>query len=136
MLGNKLGELVGKISSQRVLDVTGNQKIEFNVSTSGTFRNIAVTELHTYVSVIGFDGIPYGQSNGIVMVKNGSESANFTGHAVGYNAGNGKMRYTGSIFFKASSLNGTLSFLNNVLAVFENDIDESNNSTIRLWEWR
>lgn len=136
MLGDKIGELVGKISSQRVLDVTENQKIEFNVSTAGTFRNIEVTEFHTYVSVVGLDGIPYGQTNGIVTIKKGSESASFTGHAVGYNTGNGKMRYIGSIFFKTSSINGNLSFLNNVLGVFENDIDESNNSIIRLWEWR
>lgn len=138
MLADEIGRLRGKIKSQRVIDVTNSPKIEFNVSTAGTFKDIEVTELHTYISVSGFDGIPYGQTNGIIMTKDGNESIGFTGHATGYNTGNGgKMRYIGSIFFKASSsTKEKLAFLNNVLGVFENNIDESNNSEIRLWEWK
>ena len=138
MLGDKIGHLRGKITSQRVVDVTNFPKIEFNVSTTGTFRDIEVTELHTYVSVTGFDGIPYGQTNGIIMTKDCSESISFTGHATGCHTGNGgKMKYMGSIFFKSSSsAKEKLAFLNNVLGVFENYVDESNNSEIRIWEWR
>lgn len=138
MLVDKIGDLRGKITSQRILDVTNSPKVEFNVSTAGTFRNIEVTELHTYVSVTGFDGIPYGQTNGIIMTKDMNESISFRGHATGYYTGNaGKMRYIGSIFFNAlSSTKEKLAFLHNVLGVFENDIDESNNSEIRIWQWK
>ncbi|MGD1836714.1 MAG: hypothetical protein ACPKPY_01485 [Nitrososphaeraceae archaeon] len=60
----------------------------------------------------------------------------FIGGATGYHTGNGeKMRYICSIFFKAlSSTKEKLAFLNNILCVFENDIDESNNSKIELWK--
>ncbi|MGD1834382.1 MAG: hypothetical protein ACPKPY_12540 [Nitrososphaeraceae archaeon] len=138
MLVDKIGDLRGKITSQRVIDATNSPKIEFNVSTVGTFRDIEVTELHTYVSITGFDGIPYGQTNGIIMTKEGSESIGFTGHATGYYTETaGKMRYIGSIYFKvSSSTKEKLAFLNNVLGVFENDIDELNNSEIRIWEWK
>ncbi|MGD1835153.1 MAG: hypothetical protein ACPKQO_05480 [Nitrososphaeraceae archaeon] len=94
--------------------------------------------MHTYVSLTGSEGIPYGQTNGIIMTKDGSESISFIGHITGYHTGNGeKMRYIGGIFFKSSSsTKEKLVFLNNVLCVFENDIDESNNSEIGLWKWK
>ena len=122
----------------RVLDVANSPKIKFNVSIVGTFRDIEVIELHTYISLTWFDGIPYGQTNGIIMTKERCESIGFTGHATGYYTETaGKMRYIGSIYFKvSSSTKEKLAFLNNVLGVFENDIDELNNSEIRIWQWK
>jgi hypothetical protein len=135
MLGDQLGTLTGKIVSKRVLDVTDSPQVEFNVSTMGKLREIEVTELHTYTSMKTLDGIEYGRTNGVIMTKDGSENATFTGHAMGYTNGAGKIKYAGSVFIK-SPLKGKISLLNNVFGVFENDVDESGNIVIRLWEWK
>ena len=48
--------------------------------------------------------------------------------------------FRGSIFYKSSSTisitNGKLSFLNNKIGVFETEVDESGNSTEKVWEWK
>lgn len=135
MLGDQLGILTGKIASKRVLDVTDSPQVEFDVSTTGKLRDTEVTELHTYTSIQAPDGIQYGTTNGIIMTKDGTENATFTGHGMGYINEAGKMKYAGSVFCK-SSLDGKISFLNNVFGVFENDVDESGNIIIRIWEWK
>lgn len=135
MLGDQLGILKGKIMSKRVLDVTDSPQIEFNVSTTGKLRETDVTESHTYTSTQTADGIQYGTTNGIIMTKDGTENATFTGHGMGYINEAGKMKYAGSVFCK-SSLDGKLGFINNVFGVFENDVDESGNIIIRIWEWK
>jgi hypothetical protein len=124
MLGDQLGTLTGKIMSKRVLNVTDSPQIEFNVSTTGKLRETEVTESHTYTSTQTSDGIQYGTTNGIIMTKDGTENATYTGHGMGYINEAGKMKYAGSVFCK-SSLEGKVGFLNNVFGVFENDVDES-----------
>lgn len=135
MLGNQLGMLTGKIMSKRVSDITDSLQVEFNVSTTGNLREIGVTELHTYTSVQTSDGIQYGGTNGVIMTKDGTETATFNGHGIGYTNEAGKIKYAGSVFFKSLS-KGKISFLNNVFGVFENDVDESGDIVIRLWEWK
>lgn len=135
MLGDQLGTLTGKIMSKRVLNVTDSPQIEFNVSTTGKLRGTQVTESHTYISTQTSDGIQYGTTNGIIMTKDGTENATYTGHGMGYTNEAGKMKYAGSVFCK-SSLEGKIGFLNNVFGVFENDVDELGNITIRIWEWK
>ena len=135
LLGEKLGELKGTIISKRVLDGTDDPKVEFNVATGGNLGGVEVTELHIYTSVQGIDEIQYGETKGAVMTIDGNESVTFTGHGMGYATEGGKMAYAGSVFFKTLS-KGRLDFLNNIFAVFENDVDDSGNIIIRAWEWK
>ena len=135
MLGEQLGTLTGKIVNKRVVNVTGSPQIEFNISTAGKVRQIEVTELHTYTSEQRSGGTQYGKTNGIIMTKDGTEYVTFTGHGTGYVDEARKMRYAGSIFFKSLSA-GKIGFLTNVFGVFENDVDESDNIVIRVWEWK
>lgn len=135
MLRDQLGTLAGKIISKRVVDVTEGPEIEFDVSTAGNLREIEVTELHTYKSVQTSEGIQYGRTKGTITSKDGTGNAYFTGHAMGYINEAGKMKYAGSIFVRSPS-KGKISILNGIFGVFENDLDESGNIVIRIWEWK
>jgi hypothetical protein len=47
-------------------------------------------------------------------------------------------RYVGSAFCSTSSstTTGKLGFLNNVVGVFEYEVDENGNSGGKIWEWK
>jgi hypothetical protein len=47
----------------------------------------------------------------------------------------GRVSYRGSLFFRANST-GKLSFLNNIVTVFEYEVDESGNTAAKMWEWK
>ena len=49
--------------------------------------------------------------------------------------GPGKARFRGSVFYK-TSLTGKLFALNNLVGVFEYEIDASVNTSIHVWEWK
>ena len=43
----------------------------------------------------------------------------------------------GSLFYKTkSSAGGKLSFLDNLVGVFEHEVDELGNTTGKVWEWK
>jgi len=106
-----LGELIvedkGKITGQRVLDANG-PKIETSMTTEGTYRGTDATEIATYWSIPQEDGIMYGEGQGVITTKDGQEMATWTGQGVGKSTA-GKIRFCGSIFFKASLDGGKLS---------------------------
>ena len=41
----------------------------------------------------------------------------------------------GSVYFRTSST-GALSFLNNLVGVFEYEVDSNRNTSGRIWEWK
>lgn len=45
------------------------------------------------------------------------------------------IKWRGSHFYRTSS-NGKLAFLNNVVGVFESEIDVEGNGTEKIWEWK
>jgi hypothetical protein len=55
--------------------------------------------------------------------------------SVGRFVSQGRIRFTGSLFFRTSS-SGQLGFLNNSVGVFEYESDEQGNSSSRIWEWK
>lgn len=49
----------------------------------------------------------------------------------------GKLRNHGSVFFNSStSPSGQLSFLNNIIGVYADEIDTSGNAVTKIWELR
>jgi len=63
--------------------------------------------------------------------------ATYTGQAIGSPTGSGvAMRFYGSLFYRATSNNGKLSLLNNLVAVFETQVNESGQATAKIWEWK
>lgn len=69
--------------------------------------------------------------------KDGSgEMATWTGYGTGRFTGpGGGVSYRGSLFYRTNST-GKLSFLNNLVVVFEYEADESGNTAAKVWEWK
>ena len=66
MLGEFIGELKGKITSQRVLSVEG-PRMETSISATGNLRGAQVTETLTYVASQTSKGVLHGVGNGVIM---------------------------------------------------------------------
>jgi hypothetical protein len=134
MLGDQVGEEKGKITSQRVLDVDP-PKMEITFSGTGKFRGVETTVTVTYWSILRSGGVMSGEGKGMVMSRDGQEMATFTGQGIGRFVGSGKVRFVGSVFYHTAST-GKLAFLNNLVAVFEHEIDEAGNISNKFWEWK
>jgi hypothetical protein len=132
MLGEIIGEMKGKISSQRVMDSEGPE-VETNISASGSFRGVQVTETLTYVASPSAKAILHGVGEAVVISANG-EMATFTGEGIGRFDSSGTLKWRGAIFFKTSST-GDLQFLDNLVAVFEAEVDAQGNFSDKIWEW-
>jgi hypothetical protein len=136
MLGDLISEEQGKITSQRVLDVKGGEpKIETSFSAVGNCRGVETTDTVTYWGSPRPGGAIYGEGQGVLMSKDGQEMATWTGQGVGRFTSPGKIRFTGSLFLNTSST-GRLAFLSNLVGVFEYEIDESGNTSAKVWEWK
>ena len=144
MLGDLIYEHKGKIIGQRVLgnasekgEVVVLPKIETTFSADAKLKGtIDITDTGTYLSIIRPGGILHGEGQGLYITKDGSgETATWTGQGVGRLTEGGRVSYRGSLFFRANST-GKLSFLNNIVTVFEYEVDESGNTTGKMWEWK
>jgi hypothetical protein len=108
VLGEYLGELKGKITSRRVPDVRNGPNLEVNVTREGKLKGAETTELLTYSTTRNSDGSWYGHGEGVIMMKDGSDAATFTGAGIGHFTGPAKLKYAGSMFFGLSK--GKLNF--------------------------
>jgi hypothetical protein len=135
MLGEQIAELKGKIIGQRVLDIEG-PTIETSVSASGSIKGTQVKETLTFEGrpTTTSKGVLHGKGKGVIMAGE-SELATYTGEGVGRPSSSGSINYRGSIFYSTSS-NGKLAFLNNLIGVFESDIDTEGNFSEKIWEWK
>lgn len=133
MLGEPIGEMKGKITSQRVIDVEG-PTMETSISASGSLKGVQVTETLTYVATRTSTGVLHGMGNGVVMIGEG-EVATYTGEGIGRFDSSGNLRWRGAIFFKTTST-GKLEFLNNIVGVFEAEVDSQGNFSDKTWEWK
>jgi len=133
MLGESIGELKGKISSQRVLDVEG-PTMETSISTTGSLKGVQVTEILTYVASPSSKGVLHGVGNGVITTTDG-EIATYTGEGIGRFDSSGLLKWRGAIFFETSS-EGKLEFLNNIVGVFEAQLDAQGNFIDKTWEWK
>ncbi|HZI72273.1 MAG TPA: hypothetical protein VFD60_14040 [Nitrososphaeraceae archaeon] len=144
MLGDLIYEHKGKVIGQRVLGNASEKgeavvlpKVETTFSADAKLKGtIDITDTGTYLSIIRPGGILHGEGQGLYMAKDGTgETATWTGQGVGRLTEGGRVSYRGSLFFRANST-GKLSFLNNVVTVFEYEVDESGNTTAKMWEWK
>jgi hypothetical protein len=135
MLGELIGENEGKVSSQRVIDVKG-PTMETSVTANGRLRSVQVTETLTYVANTSSKGVLHGVGNGIITTQDG-DLATYTGEGIGRYDASGVLNWRGAIFFEASSEGeGKLGFLNNLVGVFEAQVDAEGNFTDKIWEWK
>jgi hypothetical protein len=61
--------------------------------------------------------------------------ATYTGEGIGRMDSSGSIKWRGSVFSK-SSTGGKLSFLNNMVGIFESEIDANGNFSEKVWEWK
>jgi len=135
MLGDLVGEEKGKTTSLRVLDVQP-PKMEISFSGEGKYRGVDGTVFATYWSVLRPDGVLSGEGQAMIMSRDGQEMATSTGQGIGRFVEPGKIRFVGSVFYSTAS-KGKLSFLNNLVAVFEHERErESGNVSNKFWEWK
>ena len=134
MLGEKIGEMSGKITSQRVLSVAdGGLKMESTFQANGTMLGAKVKETGTYSTVFRADGTQYGQGEGVMMLKDG-KIATWTAHGVGTANKDGTASYRGSIYYQ--TMPPKWSRLNKVAVLFEYEIDAEGNTHSQYWEWK
>jgi hypothetical protein len=106
---------------------------------SVTVRSEEGSDMGTYCSVMrqGEEGVMYGEGQGVVTTKDGKGMATWTGQGIGRFTGPGKLSFRGSLFFRSSSTTGgKLSSFNNVIGVFEYEVDEEGNCSAKVWEWK
>jgi len=132
MLGEQIAELKGKIVSQRVLDVEG-PTMETNVSIDGSIRGTHVRQHLTYVAKPVSPGVLNGKAKGVTIAGE-TEMAVSTGEGIGRVTSSG-VRWRGTGFYSTSST-GKLAFLNNLVALFETEVDTEGNFTEKIWEWK
>jgi hypothetical protein len=135
MLGDLVGEEKGKTTSLRVLDVQP-PKMEISFSGEGKYRGVDGVVSATYWSVLRPDGVLSGEGQAMIMSRDGQEMVTSSGQRIGHFVGGGKIRYVGSVFYSTTS-KGKLAFLNNLVAVFEHEVErESGNVSNKFWEWK
>ena len=132
MLGEQIGELRGKVIGQRVLDIEG-PTMETSVSIEGNFKGIQVKQHLTYIAKPVSPGVIHGKAKGVTMAGE-SEMVVSTGEGVGRVTSSG-VSWRGTGFFRTSST-GKLAFLNNLVGLFETEVDIEGNFTEKIWEWK
>ena len=137
MLGEQLFEFERKFKGRRVLDAEG-PKIETSVVANGKIKDIDIIETVTYWTIPRASGVLYGEGLGVIMTKdgNGGETATYTAQGIGKFVGSGRISFRGSLFFNNLSSAKKLAFLNNLVAIFEDEVDEGGNTWAKAWEWR
>ena len=136
-LGELIGEERGKITGQRVLDVQ-ILKMETSFTMEGNYRGTTCTDVGTYTAELREGGVLQGEGQGIITTKDGQGMATWTGPGIGRITGPGKVNFRGSLFFRIPSTSevGKLSYLNNMMGVFEYEVDELGNCSVKTWEWK
>jgi hypothetical protein len=107
--------------------------METSVSARGSVKETQVNENLTYVARPTSVGVLHGEGQGIIM-SGDSDMAAYTGEGIGRFSAFG-IKWRGSIFYRTSST-GKLSFLNNVVGVFEAEMDMEGNFSEKIWEWK
>jgi hypothetical protein len=139
-LGELIIELSGKITGQRVLDVEG-PTIERSIVSKGTIRGVQVQDITTFIGrPTAEKGVLHSVGQGVTTTTTGSaggepEMVTHTGEGIGRFGSSGGVKWRGSVFTRTSS-GGKLAFLNNMIGVFENEIDADGNFSEKIWEWK
>jgi hypothetical protein len=138
MLGELLLEEAGVVTSQRVMPAqSGQPQIEISFEANGSGAGVSYQHRATYLATLRPDGTIWGEGNGLMIGANG-DVVTWRG------GGNGRMTptpdgdytvsYRGAVYYSSASP-GALGALNGKVGVFEYDVDTSNKTTARVYEW-
>jgi len=136
MLGEKLGELRGNVTGQRILPPEGSgPKVETTFQISGSILEVQTTMMGTYWSTVLPDGRLYGECPaGVVMTQDGG-TGTWTGQGIGRFTGRGgAVSFRGAVYYQ--SVPPSLRRLASVAVLYEWDVDENGNAKADIWEWK
>ena len=133
MLGEKVGEEIGKVSGRRVLATEGNPQLEVSFQSSGKLLGVEHRNMCTYVATLTGDGITHGEGQGIATGRNG-EVAKWKGHGAGRLKGDGSVSYRGMVQYESQSEKWKR--LNGIALAFEYEVDSEGNTRTEYWEWK
>ncbi|HEY7109631.1 MAG TPA: hypothetical protein VH415_09405 [Nitrososphaeraceae archaeon] len=135
MLGEQIAELVGNITSQRILDIDNTSpKIEATVSLYGKMNNVDVKSIITYWNIRKPDGSLYGEGRGIITTNEG-DMATSRAQGMGKLDKDGVARWLGSVFY-TSTPTGKLTFLDNLIGVFDTEVSADGHVLEKVWQWK
>jgi hypothetical protein len=137
MLGEKIGEERGKVTTRRVLEGDDYRYVKMEVcfEASLTILGLKGADMGTYTVFERIPGQLYGEGRGIVITDSG-ESAIWNGHGVGVATGKGLgMKFAASVAFQAPAT-GKLARLNNVLVLVEHVVKADGSARSTLHEWK
>ncbi|MGD1836513.1 MAG: hypothetical protein ACPKPY_00460 [Nitrososphaeraceae archaeon] len=132
MLGDLIHEGTGRNTSTRVLD-TEKSKVEYSAAGKGRLKDIDTTEIVTIWTIPVGENVVYGEGQGIIYPKGGG-IVTFKGYGIGITNESGKTSFRGSNFYKTSSTK--LSIIDNLVGIFEFEVDQSGNNQVKVWEWK
>ena len=103
MLGERIGEESGKVTSQRVLPTAnGAPRMETSFQAAGSVYGVGATDTVTYVATMRPDGMLYGEGQGVLMGK-GGEAATWIGQGIGTMKTDGSIIYRGACYYQIAS---------------------------------
>jgi hypothetical protein len=109
----------------------GPSRTQYTFTANGTMNgNMEVTNTGEYVSISKGNNLTFDQGQGVIKIKDGGESANYTFIEV-FNGTD----YQGALAYSTNST-GKLSFLNNILGIFKGGQDDSGNYALEHWHWK
>lgn len=133
-IGNLIYENKGEITSQTVLE---GPTVQTSFSSNGTILNginsIDVTEIGTYTTTPRANSVFYGEGQGVITGKN-NEIVTWSSQEIGTITPEKKIKFNGSIFFRALSPIGNLAFLDNKMGIFTFEVDASKNTLTKVWD--
>ncbi len=134
MLGDKIGEEVGKVTVRRVLPSQGSgPMMETSFQAAGSILGVGNQTTGTYTSTMRPDGSLIGSGQGIVMNVEGG-AASWVGQGIGLIGKDGSVKFCGAIFYQTAFPKWAR--LNSVAAVFEYDVDAQGNTKSQISEWK
>jgi hypothetical protein len=134
MLGERIGEETGKITSQRVLPTAnGAARMETSFQAICSIYGVGATDTATYIATMRPDGTLYGEGQGVLMGK-GGEAATWVGQGIGTLKKDGAISYRGACYYQSAS--PAWAKLNSIAGVFEYEVDAQGNTKGQLTEWK
>ena len=130
----------GRIIGQRVLAVSQQPQLELSFMANATINNgggnivINAQNTGTSVSTLNADGTFRGEGQGILRTERG-DVATWTNRVVRSITPEGTIITRGVGIWSTPSTTGELAFMNNMITVFEVQIDREGNLSAREWEW-
>ena len=136
MVGDKIGEERGKVTSRRAL-TSGDPrylKLEISFESQATLYGMTCMGMGTYEVFERVPGQLYGVGQGMLRTQDG-DGAIWNGHGVGTPTADGGVKFAASATYQASAT-GKLARLNHVLVLIEHTAagDGSTRSTFTEWK--